>query len=53
MEITRYINGVTVSEKELSNLKAITPEMTEAVNGARRRATNGAVSVVTVQKADG
>ena len=52
MEITRYINGVTVSEKELSNLKAITPEMTEAVNEARRRAQTSA-STVKITKTDG
>ncbi len=53
MEIVRYINGVTVSEKELSNVKAVTPEMTEAVNEARRRAQNGVLSVTNEAKTDG
>lgn len=41
MEIVRYVNGVSVSEKELSAVKAVTPEMTAAVNEARRRAKGG------------
>ena len=51
MEIVRYVNGVTVSEKELSNVRTVTREMTEAVNEARRRAENGVISVTA--KTDG
>ena len=53
MEIVRYINGVTVSEKELAMVKAVTPEMTEAVNEARRRAENGLISSVSAVKTNG
>ena len=37
MEIKRYVNGRTVSEKELHLMKITTPEMTDAVNEVRRR----------------
>lgn len=53
MEIVRYINGVSVSEKELSRAKIVTREMTEAVNEARRRAQNVAQSTVNAEKTDG
>lgn len=53
MEIVRYINGVTVSEKELSLVKTVTREMTEAVNEARRRAESGATLVGSEVKTDG
>lgn len=39
MEFVRYVNGVTVSEKELNAVKIITPEISEAVNEVRRRAS--------------
>ena len=44
MEIIRHINGVSVSESELTNIKTVTPEITEAVNEVRRRAENGVIS---------
>ncbi len=53
MEITRYINGVSVSEKELSRAKTVTREMTEAVNEARRRAQNGTQSTANEVKTNG
>ncbi len=53
MEIVRYINGVTVSEKELSRVKTVTREMTEAVNKARGRVQNGVLSVTNEAKTDG
>lgn len=37
MEIKRYVNGKTVSEKELHSMKIMTPEITSAVNEVRRR----------------
>ncbi|MBQ8254107.1 MAG: hypothetical protein IJY94_01225 [Clostridia bacterium] len=53
MEIVRYINGVSVSEGELSNVKAVTREMTEAVNEARRRVEGSAISASEKVKTDG
>ncbi len=54
MEFIRYLNGVTVSEKELTSVKIITPEIAEAVNEVRRRASeNGIYDKVMPQKLDG
>ncbi len=54
MEIIRYLNGVTVSDKELKTVKIITPEIAEAVNEVRRRASeNGVLDKVMPQKVDG
>ncbi len=44
MEFVRYLNGVTVSEKELNSVKIVTPEIAEAVNEVRRRASANAES---------
>ena len=53
MEIVRYINGISVSEKELSRVKTVTPEMTEAVNEARRRVQSSVISANDNVKTDG
>ena len=54
MEFVRYVNGVTVSEKELNTVKIITPEITEAVNEVRRRAEeNGIIDRIMPQRNDG
>ena len=54
MEFIRYLNGVTVSEKELTSVKIITPEITDAVNEVRRRASeNGIPDKIMTQKLDG
>lgn len=54
MEFVRYLNGVTVSEKELTSVKIITPEITNAVNEVRRRASeSGKNDAVMTQKLDG
>ena len=54
MEFIRYLNGVTVSEKELTSVKIITPEITDAVNEVRRRASeNGINDKSMTQKLDG
>ena len=54
MEFVRYLNGVAVSEKELTSVKIITPEITDAVNEVRRRASeSGRNDEVITQKFDG
>ena len=54
MEFVRYLNGVTVSEKELTSVKIITPEITDAVNEVRRRASENSISDnMMTQKLDG
>ncbi len=54
MEINRYLNGVTVSEKELKKVKVLTPEIEKAVNEVRRRAeVIGAISAVKPERSDG
>ena len=37
MEIQRYLNGKPVSEGELAQLAAVTPELTSALREANRR----------------
>ncbi|MBQ7780156.1 MAG: hypothetical protein IJ404_06640 [Clostridia bacterium] len=44
MEFVRYLNGVTVSEKELTSVKVITPEIAEAVNEVRRRTSQNSIT---------
>ncbi len=54
MEFVRYLNGVTVSEKELTSVKIITPEIADAVNEVRRRASeNGILDKVMPLRDDG
>lgn len=54
MEFIRYLNGVTVSEKELTSVKIITPEITDAVNEVRRRASENVIPDKSMtQKLDG
>ncbi len=54
MEIIRYLNGVTVGEKELKTVKIITPEIAEAVNEVRRRASEkGMLDKIMPQKVNG
>lgn len=54
MEFVRYLNGITVSEKELTSVKIITPEITDAVNEVRRRASENAIPDKSMtQKLDG
>ena len=54
MEFVRYLNGVTVSEKELNSVKIITPEITDAVNEVRRRASENEIPDKSMtQKFDG
>ena len=37
MEIQRYVNGIAVSENELSSLSMVTRELNDAIVEARRR----------------
>ncbi len=53
MEIVRYLNGLQVSENELSQIKAVTPEMAEAVNEVRRRAADETKSAVKPERSEG
>ncbi len=38
MEFSRYVNGQTVTQQELSSLSLVIPALTQAVRDAERRA---------------
>ena len=44
MEIQRYLNGVPISERELSQVATATPELTAAVREANKRLRQGGLS---------